>query len=76
MKGGEEKSGEKEERPAVSRLLNTYQVPGTVLRVLPELSHLILSTPLRGCDSKRSNDRPVSYEQVYGRARSEIQVSQ
>lgn len=50
-KGGERKGGKKEEKIAVAHLLNTYEVLGTVLRLLTELSHLILSIPLWGCDS-------------------------
>lgn len=51
-KGGEEKK----KRIDITHLLNTYQEQRTVLRVLLELPPLILSTPLRGCDSKRSNN--------------------
>ena len=49
-RGGERKGGKKE-KIAVAHLWNTYQVLGTVLRLLTELSHLILSIPLWGCDS-------------------------
>lgn len=50
-RGGEREGGRKEEKTAAAHVLTTYQMLGAVLRLLTELSHLILSILPWGCDS-------------------------